>query len=105
MKILLHIRNKQIVNCTIGYIGMIGMQINSRSLLLDYGANVDVEMTYSTENGMQYCKIPAVITHKSNNRIGLTFLFRDLGAIEKLRALLESYLLQPVSANAGLEIY
>jgi len=104
MKILLHIRNKQVINCSLGYIGMIGMQINSGSLLLDYGVSVDVEMTHPTENGMQYCKIPAVITHKSNKRVGLTFLFHDLESIEKLRALLETYLLQPVLPNAGLEI-
>ena len=100
MKVQLRVYNYSVVDCSLEYIGMLGMQVNSVFSQLEYGDKVDVEICLPTEFGNMHCKIPAVITKRSFYNIGLTFAFQDKESIKQFHALLERYLLEPIYPDA-----
>jgi hypothetical protein len=73
--------------CDADYIGLLGMQVNASQrviLMHPKGTRLEVELTLNNKNGSTRCKLPAVVTNRSNNRMGLTFINNPLQANAKL---------------------
>jgi hypothetical protein len=69
--------------CNANYIGLLGMQVNASQrivLMHPKGTQLEVELTLNKKNGSKRCKLPAVVTNRSNNRMGLTFVNNTLQA-------------------------
>lgn len=99
MKVLLGVNDQPMVDCSLKYIGMLGMHINSRAILPDYGKSVVVLMSTCSKLGTFHCNLPAVVTEKSPASIGLTFCFQDLKSINLLKKILECYLLEHLAVD------
>lgn len=73
--------------CDADYIGLLGMQVNASQrviLMHPKGTQLEVELTLNNKNGSTRCKLPAVVTNRSNNHMGLTFINNTLQANAKL---------------------
>jgi hypothetical protein len=63
--------------CNVNYIGLLGMQVSASPrviLMHPKGTRLEVELTLNTDNGSEQCKLPAIVTNRSNGGIGLTFM-------------------------------
>jgi hypothetical protein len=69
--------------CDAVYIGLLGMQVNASQrviLMHPKGSQLEVELTLNKKNGSKRCKLPAIVTKRSNNHMGLTFTNNTLHA-------------------------
>jgi len=105
MKVQIYAYNHSIIDCSVEYIGMLGMQVNSIATFLECGSKVEVELSLAAERGTLRCRMPAVITQKTPHSVGLTFLFQEMKTLDLLRNLLECYLLEPVFPDAKLACF
>ena len=63
--------------CETNHIGLLGMHIDADPLMFPIGARLEVEILVDEIADTSQCRLPVVVTARSHNGVGLTFVDLD----------------------------
>lgn len=79
-------RNNEIeARCKANFIGLMGIHINIFSLMYSKGTHLEVDISVDNQSGISQCRLPAVVTSRSNNGVGLTFVNSNIHILSTLK--------------------
>ena len=70
------------------YLGLLGMQVDIDPLLFVKFSNFNAVIHLDTDNGHYSCQLEAVVTARSTNYVGFTFVLTNKRILQRLKLLL-----------------
>ena len=77
LNVRLYGNNHIIGLCKASHIGLLGMHIDADPLIFPKGTRFEVEILVDEIAGTSQCRLPVVVTSRSLNGVGLTFVDLD----------------------------
>jgi hypothetical protein len=77
LSVRLYGNNHIIGLCKVSHVGLLGMNIDADPLIFPKGTRFEVEILLDEIAGTNQCRLPVVVTSRSLNGVGLTFVDLD----------------------------